>query len=64
MCFFNKPPELKPLPAAPTADDAAVKRRQELEAARLLASGGTASTVKTDLAASDVATKKRVVLGQ
>lgn len=64
MCFFQKPPELKPLPAAPTANDESVKRRQELEAARLAAMGGTASTVKTDLAASDVVTQKRVVLGQ
>jgi len=63
MCFFNKPPELKPLPAAPTADDEAVKRRQEAEQAKLLAASGTAGTVKTDLAPSDIATKKRVVLG-
>lgn len=47
MCF--KPPGLKPLPTPPMADDPAVLRRQELEAARLQAQAGTGSTVKTDL---------------
>jgi hypothetical protein len=64
MCFFNKPPELKPLPAAPTANDESVKRAKELEAARLAATGGTAATVKTDLAPSSITPQKKVLLGQ
>jgi hypothetical protein len=64
MCYFKKPPELSPLPAAPTANDDSVRRAKELEAARLAAGGGTASTVKTDMAPASIATQKRVLLGQ
>lgn len=64
MCFFQKPPELKPLPAAPTANDESVQKAKALEAQRLAASSGTASTVKTDLAPSSLTTQKRVLLGQ
>lgn len=63
MCF-GKPPELKPLPRAPTIDDAAVKARQAAEQARLLAGEGTAGTVKTDLNPAAINPGKRVLLGQ
>lgn len=64
MCFFQKPQALNPLPAAPTANDESVRRAKALEASRLAASGGTASTVKTDLAPSSITTQKKVLLGQ
>jgi len=62
MCFV-KPPSPPPLPAPPTVSDAAVQQRQADAVAQLRASSGTAGTVKTDLSASDVQTKKRVLLG-
>lgn len=62
MCFMDVP-SLKPLPAMPTANDEDVRLREEAERARLAAAGGTASTVKTDLAPSAIAGQKRVLLG-
>jgi hypothetical protein len=64
MCIFPKPPELKPLPPAPTVNDDAVRQREAEERARLAADGGTAGTVKTDLAPSSIAGQKRILLGQ
>ena len=63
MCFMPKPPKLEPLPAAPAVDDAAVKQRQQIEAAKLQTAGGTPGTVKTDLAPTDVTGTKKVLLG-
>lgn len=68
MCIgslFKKPdvPRLAPLPTAPQPDSDAVRKRQAEEAARLAAQGGTAATVKTDLAPSDVVGQKKVLLG-
>lgn len=63
MCFLQKPPELKPLPVAPTINDEAVKQREAAERARLAAAGGTAATVKTDLAPGSLVGQKRVLLG-
>lgn len=63
MCLFQKPPELKPLPPTPTANDADVKAREDALRAQLAANNGTAGTVKTDLAPSDVTGQKRVLLG-
>jgi len=55
---------VKPLPQTPTPDDDAVRQREAQEAARLAATGGTAATVKTDLAPSAVSgAQKRVTLG-
>jgi hypothetical protein len=61
MCFF-KPPELKPLPTPPRADDPSVLARQQLEMMKLNAAGGTAATVKTDLDPKSLV-GKRVRLG-
>lgn len=64
MCFNVKPPEQRPLPPTPTVDDDSVRRREMLERERLAAQSGTASTIKTDLTASDVSGGgKRVLLG-
>ena len=66
MCLFKspKPPEVKPLPVTPTIDDDAVRKREQQQAALLAARSGTAGTVKTDLAPTDVAgAQKRVMLG-
>lgn len=62
MCFA-KPPELRPLPATPRVDSDEVRRRQELEQARLAAQGGTAGTVKTDLSPNSLVGQRRVLLG-
>ena len=63
MCLFQKPPELRPLPAAPSANDEAVRRREALERERLAAQGGTAGTVRTDLSPGSLVGQKRVLLG-
>jgi hypothetical protein len=66
MCLFKtpKPPKVQPLPKAPTPDDDAVRQREAQEAARLAATGGTAATVKTDLAPGAVSgAQKRITLG-
>lgn len=64
MCLFQKPPELKPLPPTPTVNDADVKAREDAARAALnQQQQGTAGTVKTDLAPSDVVGQKRVLLG-
>jgi hypothetical protein len=63
MCLFQKPPELKPLPATPTANDKDVQAREDALRAQLDQQQGTSSTIKTDLAPSDVAGQKRVLLG-
>lgn len=65
MCFM-KAPELKPLPAKPTIDDAAVRARQAAENARILAGQGTEGTIRAgkDLNASSINPGKRVLLGQ
>lgn len=62
MCFA-KPPEVRPLPPTPTIDDDIVRRREMLERARAASQSGTQSTVKTDLAPSDVTGTKKVLLG-
>lgn len=65
MCFFNtpKPPELKPLPAVPTLQDEEIRQREARERERLAQSGGTAATVKTDLAPGSLVGQRRVLLG-
>jgi hypothetical protein len=63
MCFSSKVPEPKPLPPTPTIDDDAVRQRQRQEQARLAATGGRATTLKSDLAPSDVTGTKKVLLG-
>lgn len=63
MCFPQKIPKLQALPTVPARDDDAVLMRQRREAERLAASGGTAGTVKTDLAPSDLVGRRRVLLG-
>ncbi|MBL8578092.1 MAG: hypothetical protein JNK47_12765 [Mesorhizobium sp.] len=66
MCLsslFPKPPEIKPLPPVPSASDEEVKRREQQEAMRLRQSGGTAATVKTDLAPESIRGERRVLLG-
>jgi hypothetical protein len=63
MCLFQKPPELKPLPATPTAQDKDVQAREAALRAQLDQQQGTASTVKTDLTPGAIAGQKRVLLG-
>lgn len=65
MCIFGKmdAPQLKPLPTTPTVNDEEVRRREAEERARLAAAGGTAGTVKTDLAPGSLVGQKRVLLG-
>ncbi|WP_189524677.1 hypothetical protein [Mesorhizobium sp. M8A.F.Ca.ET.142.01.1.1] len=64
MCLFQpKPPELKPLPPAPTVQDKDVQAREAALRAELEQRQGTLSTVKTDLAPSDVTGQRRVLLG-
>jgi hypothetical protein len=63
MCFFQKPPELKPLPPAPTASDADVQAREAALRAELDRRMGTADTVKTDLSPRDLTGQKRILLG-
>lgn len=63
MCLFQKPPELKPLPPAPTIADKDVQAREAALRAELDKNNGTAGTVKTDLAPSDLTGQKRVLLG-
>lgn len=63
MCF-SKPPELKPLPPTPTAEDKDVQARAAALQRELAANDGTAQTVKTDLAPSAIASQqKRITLG-
>jgi len=63
MCLFQpKPPELKPLPPIP-AQDKDVQAREAALRAELEQRQGTLSTVKTDLAPSDVSGQRRVLLG-
>lgn len=65
MCFSKpKIPAPKPLPPTPTVDDDAVRERERQEAARLAASSGRASTIKSDLSPDQVAGQKKVLLGQ
>lgn len=65
MCFSApKILESKPLPPTPTIDDDAVRQRERQETARLAATSGRASTVKSDLAPSDITGQKKVLLGQ
>lgn len=61
MCFF-KPPELRPLPTPPRADDPAVMARMQLEQQKLAAQGGTANTVRTDLDPKTLTGKRRVAM--
>lgn len=63
MCILPKTPKLAALPPMPTIDDDAVRRREEVERARLASASGTAGTVKTDLAPSSLQGQKRVLLG-
>lgn len=63
MCLFQKPPELKPLPPVPTAQDKDVQAREDALRAELEQRQGTLSTIKTDLAPSDVSGQRRVLLG-
>jgi hypothetical protein len=71
MCFnpFSAPklPNLPKLPETPSPDDDATRHRVQLLQEQLAASGGTAATVKTDLAPADIqqqqASGRRVLLG-
>lgn len=63
MCFMSKPPALKPLPPVPTAEDKDVQARAAAVQAQLAANDGTAGTVKTDLAPSDLVGQRKVLLG-
>ncbi len=71
MCFnplaalMPKAPKLSALPAAPTTQDvsAGYAQRQLLESQKLEGRGGTAATVKTDLAPSSIVGQRRVLLG-
>lgn len=63
MCFSSDVPKPKPLPATPTVDDDAVKKRSRQEAIRLGQESGRASTIVSDLNASQVDGQKRVLLG-
>lgn len=68
MCFdklFGSPkiPAIKPLPPAPTLQDEEIRQREAAERERLAQSGGTAATVKTDLAPSSIVGQRRVLLG-
>jgi hypothetical protein len=63
MCIFGKPPEQKPLPVTPTAEDKDVQARAAALQQQLAANDGTASTVKTDLAPSSLVGQKKVLLG-
>lgn len=61
MCFSM--PKMKPLPTPPRADSDAVRQREALERERLLASQGSAGTVKTDLNPSSIRGQRRVLMG-
>jgi len=50
-------------PDAPQPDDDAVRKRAMKEAELLAARGGTAATVKTDLAPRTLVGQRRVLLG-
>jgi hypothetical protein len=63
MCLFQKPPELKPLPPTPTAEDNDVQAREAALQAELEQRQGTLSTIKTDLAPGDITGRRRVLLG-
>ena len=63
MCLFQKPPELKPLPVTPTIRDKDVQARADALQKSLAADNGTANTVKTDLAPSELVGQRRVLLG-
>ncbi len=47
----------------PTVDSDAVRQREQLEAAKLAATTGTAGSVKTDLSPSSLVGPKKVLLG-
>lgn len=61
--FSPKVPKVKPLPATPTIDDDAVRRRQQLEEERLRQSAGSAATRVSDLNPSQVAGQQRTATG-
>ncbi|BCH15837.1 hypothetical protein MesoLjLa_26880 [Mesorhizobium sp. L-2-11] len=63
MCLFQKPPPLKPLPPTPTIADKEVQAREAALRAELEQRQGTAGTVKTDLSPSELAGRRRVLLG-
>ena len=63
MCLFQKPPELKPLPPVPTAQDKDVQAREAALRAELEQRQGTLSTIKTDLAPASLTGQRRVLLG-
>jgi hypothetical protein len=69
MCFNPltmlqpKTPKLTPLPTPPSDNSKAVMFREQLEAEKLKAQGGTAASVKTDLNPSSIVGQKRVLLG-
>lgn len=63
MCFAPKIPQIQPTPTPPAYDSDAVRLRQQQEQQRLLASSGSAGTVKTDLSTPDIVGQKRVLLG-
>jgi hypothetical protein len=62
--LFGKPKIPTPIatPSTPQVDDDAIRQRQLEEQAKLQGQG-SAGTIKTDLTASDVRGKKRVLLG-
>ncbi|RUZ49491.1 MAG: hypothetical protein EOR12_22445 [Mesorhizobium sp.] len=60
---MQKPPELKPLPPVPTAQDKDVQAREAALRAELEQRNGTAGTIKTDLAPGSLTGQRRVLLG-
>ena len=60
---LQKPPELKPLPPAPTVQDKDVQAREAALRAELEQRQGTLSTIKTDLAPGSLTGQRRVLLG-
>lgn len=60
---MSKPPELKPLPPTPTAEDKDVQARAAALQQELQAKDGTTSTIKTDLAPSALVGQRKVLLG-
>ena len=69
MCFFStpSPPKMPPLPTPPSVTMEEVRQREAAERARMAMAGGTAATVKTDLAPQSVAAEqqpqRKVLLG-
>jgi len=66
MCFKTDIPKPRELPDPPSANNEAVRAREQRERMAIMTAGqGTAGTVKSDLAPADVqgAQQRRVLLG-